>query len=344
MQSHHHTDVSPSRLEWVLMALIWWLFLAMVQVDWTVPWFEPDLRPNRPAPLSALFLPLVFLLHTYWLIPHYVRTRQWGRYALSLIALCVLPELIRAAMYSNGSAATFRQALVGRDSLLFATLSPVTPALLLSFAYRFTRDWWRYQRRIEQLETQRLRQEVQALKAQIDPHFLFNNLQALDELISSDREDARTYLSALSNTCRYLIQSANRELVLWSEEWTFVQDYLHLLEVRFGDVYQFDVAGDPRSVTDSMIPPTSLQQLVENAVKHNQGLPGQPLRVTIRIEPHQVAVSNQLRPRVSVRTSLGTGLELLRSRYRLLSDRPVETSQDETTFRVTIPLLEKPKA
>lgn len=326
------------------MALIWWLFLAMVQVDWTAPWFEPDLRPNRPAPLSALFLPLVFLLHTYWLIPRYVRTRKWGRYAVALIGLCLVPEIIRAGLYSLNTATAFRQVLFGRDSLLFATLSPVTPALLLSFAYRFTRDWWRYQRRIEQLETQRLRQEVQALKAQIDPHFLFNNLQALDELISSDREDARIYLTALSNTCRYLIHSAKRDLVPWTEEWTFVQDYLHLLGVRFGDVYQYEVIGDPTSVANRMIPPASLQQLVENAVKHNQGLPGQPLRITIRIEPHQVTVSNQLRPRISVRTSLGTGLDLLRSRYRLLSDRPVEISQNETTFRVTIPLLEKPKA
>jgi len=326
------------------MALIWWFFLAMVQVVWTDPWFDPALRPGHPAPLSALFFPLVFLVHTYWLIPRYVRTRKWGRYVMALIGLCLLPEIGRAGMYSLDPTTSFRQALFGRDSLLFATLSPVVPALLLSFTYRFTRDWWGYQRRIEQLETQQLRQEVQALKAQIDPHFLFNNLQALDELIPEEGEQAHTYLRALSNACRYLIQSAKRELVPWSEEWSFVQDYLHLLRVRFGDVYQFEVVGDPEAVTDRMIPPTSLQQLVENAVKHNQGLPGQPLVVTIHIEAGQVGVSNPLRPRVSATPSLGSGLDLLRNRYRLLSDRPVGIQQDETTFRVTIPLLPSPEA
>ena len=230
MASHQPTDLSPSRLEWIVMGLVWWLFLAMVQVNWTDPWFEPDLRPNRPAPLSALFLPLVFLLHTYWLIPRYVRTRKWWRYTVALIGICLIPEVIRAGLYSLNTATAFRQVLFGRDSLLFATLSPVIPALLLSFAYRFTRDWWRYQRRIEQLETQQLRQEVQALKAQIDPHFLFNNLQALDELIPKEGADTRAYLRALSNACRYLIQSAKREVVPWPEEWDFVQDYLHLLK------------------------------------------------------------------------------------------------------------------
>ncbi len=322
------------------MALVWWFFLSMVQVDWAAPWFDPALRPGHPAPLSALFFPLVFLLHTYWLIPRYVRTRRWGQYGLALIGLCLIPEIVRAGLYSLDGA-TFRQALFGRDSLLFATLSPVIPALLLSFAYRFARDWWGYQRRIDELETQQLRREVQVLKAQIDPHFLFNNLQALDELIPDDGVDARAYLRALSDACRYLIQSAKRELVPWTEEWSFLQDYLHLLDVRFGDVYQFEVVGDPDAVSNRLIPPTSLQQLVENAVKHNQGLPGQPLEVTIRIEAEQVIVSNPLRPRAHTRPGLGIGLELLRNRYRLLSDRPVSIFQDETTFRIIIPLLQR---
>jgi len=340
MAGHHHTDLSPSRLEWIIMALVWWFFLSMVQVDWTAPWFEPDLRPDRPAPLSALFVPLVFLLHTYWLIPRFVRTRKWGRYALALIVLCLVPEMIRAGLYSIPEDISFRQALSSRDSLLFATLSPVIPAVLLSFAYRFARDWWGYQRRIVQLETQQLRQEVQAMKAQIDPHFLFNNLQALDELIPAEGERARVYLHALSNASRYLIQSAKQEVVPWHKEWAFVQDYLHLLEVRFGEVYQCRVEGDPTRVADRTIPPTSLQQLVENAVKHNQGLPGKPLRITIYIESDRVHVSNPLRPRANARPSMGTGLELLRSRYQLLTDRPVEVFQDGAVFRVTIPLLD----
>ncbi len=121
------------------MALVWWFFLAMVQVDWVAPWFDPGLRPGNPAPLSALFFPLVFFIHTYWLIPRYVRTRRWGRYTLALLGLYLLPELVRAGLYSLNPTLTFRQALFGRDSLLFATLSPVVPALLLSFAYRFAR-------------------------------------------------------------------------------------------------------------------------------------------------------------------------------------------------------------
>lgn len=331
--------------EWILHGLVWWFYLTMVNIDLTSNWFDASLRPDRPAPLSALLLPVYFYLHGLWLIPRFLRKRRIGRYLLYTALLLLIPEVIRAALYtkflSTGTAgwAAFRQNLWGRDSLVFATLSPALPGLILSFAWRFSRDWWVYGRHLEQLETQRLRQELRQLKAQVDPHFLFNNLNTLDELIEQDRATAQTYLRALARIYRYLLQTAETDVVPLDQEWAFLQDYLYLLRIRYGDAYQFRQEVDAHLMPQWFIPPATLQQLVANVVQHNAGDPQHPLITTIRMAGNNLECTNPIRPKATPSSSLGTGLENIKQRFRLLAIQPVRITANDV-FTVHLPRIE----
>ena len=331
--------------EWVLHGLVWWFYLTMVNIDLTSSWFNASVRPGRPAPLSALLLPVYFYLHGLWLIPRFLRKRRMGRYLLYTTLLLLIPEFIRAALYTKflttntAGWAAFRQNLWGRDSLLFATLSPALPGLILSFAWRFSRDWWVYGRHLEQLETQRLRQELRQLKAQVDPHFLFNNLNTLDELIEQDATTAQNYLRTLARIYRYLLQTADSDVVPLTQEWAFLQDYLYLLRIRYGDAYIFRHEVDAHEMPHWLIPPATLQQLVANVVKHNVGNPQHPLITTIRMANNSLECSNPIRPKNTTSPSLGIGLDNIKQRFRLLAAQPVRITSNDV-FTVHLPRIE----
>ena len=190
---------------------------------------------------------------------------------------------------------------------------------------------------IEKKEKEKRESELRILKSQIDPHFLFNNLNTVDSLIDTDPQKAKKYLRTLSQLYRYLIRTKDNEVVLLEDEIEFAKKYVFLIQERFGDTYSFEFK-IKTNISNAMIPPGALQTLLENVTKHNKAIVGKSLETTVEINDKNISVSNAINLKDSNSDSNGTGLQNLAARYSLLSDQEIKIDQGDS-FKVTIPLL-----
>lgn len=177
------------------------------------------------------------------------------------------------------------------------------------------------------------------LKQQINPHFLFNSLNNLDFLVQEQQtERASAFIRKLAGLYRYLLKNEDEPLVPLSEEMRFVGMYVDLVKERFTDglSVESDLPGDLRR----SVVPCSVQQLVENATKHNIVSPDEPLRIRIRTEGDYLVVENNLQPRLSRRSdSTGLGLQNIKQQYLDIAGRKPVVERTQRTFRVKLPLL-----
>jgi hypothetical protein len=191
----------------------------------------------------------------------------------------------------------------------------------------------------EELRTESIRTHYEALKSQLDPHFLFNSMNTLQSLIDIDPSKAGDYVQQLSSVLRYTLQS--KEVVTLAEEMNCVQDYCSMMQIRYGDNLSFDIQMDKR-FDNAKVLPLAVQGLVENAIKHNVISSKQPLVIQIVTKENaQLEVSNAIQPKIKDEGGEGIGLANLVERYRLQWNREVEICDDGKHFKVTIPLIEK---
>ena len=182
--------------------------------------------------------------------------------------------------------------------------------------------------------------ELRNLKAQIDPHFLFNNLNVLRGLIQQDPAEANEYLGRFANLYRFLIRHKDDDFVPLADELRFVDEYVYLLRHRFGTAYDFrtELSADV-DAAGLLVVPGTVQLLVENAIKHNAGDEDAPLLITIGAMATSLTVAHPRRPKRTAIDSLGTGLANLRERYRLLTQQEIAVTDTAATFAVTVPLM-----
>ena len=179
-----------------------------------------------------------------------------------------------------------------------------------------------------------------ALKNQLDPHFLFNSLNVLTSLIEENPDNAQKFTTSLSKVYRYVLEQKSKELVTVDEELNFARTYMSLLKMRFEDSIIFEIP-DKASNPESKVVPLSLQLLLENAVKHNMVTSSKPLHIRIYEDGDHLVVMNNLQPKQIVKKSSGVGLENIKQRYQILSNRKVHINQREKDFAVAIPMLTK---
>ncbi len=192
----------------------------------------------------------------------------------------------------------------------------------------------------ERFKKMSVESQFEALRTQVNPHFLFNSLNTLASLVQSDRETAAEFIHRLSSVYRYMLQHQNDELVTVAEELEFANSYLYLLKTRFDRSIRIGVDIEPRIASQSYIPPVTLQLLIENAIKHNIVSRGKPLTVELFLEGEEwVVVRNTLQRKSQRQPSTRIGLSNIRSRYRYLSRRELQVSDDGEFFTVRLPLL-----
>lgn len=182
--------------------------------------------------------------------------------------------------------------------------------------------------------------QFDALKNQLDPHFLFNSLNVLTSLIEENPAAATKFTTALSKVYRYVLEQKNKELVTVEEELKFAQLYMSLIKMRFEDSILFEIP-EKLSNPEAKVVPLSLQLLLENAVKHNQVTEANKLHISIQEDNGNLVIKNNVQPKSVVKESSGVGLRNIRQRYHLLTNRPVTVQQNDKEFWVTIPLLTK---
>ncbi len=196
------------------------------------------------------------------------------------------------------------------------------------------------QRRLLLAQKAQAESELKSLRAQIDPHFLFNNLNILYALIQHNQQEASHFLSCFSSLYRYLIRHKDADFVSLEEELRFADEYIYLLQHRFGKAYSFHKALPPGPVDTGslLLVPGTLQVLIENVIKHNRGDEDAPLLVVIEIRADELAVRNKIAPKRTPVESTGTGLHNLQERYKLLSGRGLHIYRHDF-FEVTVPVL-----
>lgn len=179
-----------------------------------------------------------------------------------------------------------------------------------------------------------------ALKNQLDPHFLFNSLNVLTSLIEENPDNAQKFTTSLSKVYRYVLEQKNKELVTVDEELEFAKTYMSLLKMRFEDSIDFSMP-ERASNPESRVVPLSLQLLLENAVKHNMVTTSKPLQIRIYENDNNLVVANNLQPKQIVKKSSGVGLSNIMQRYDLLTNKKINISKQANRFEVAIPMLTK---
>jgi two-component system LytT family sensor kinase len=191
----------------------------------------------------------------------------------------------------------------------------------------------------EMLKRESLYAQLDALKTQVNPHFLFNNLNTLVSIIPEDPQRAVDFVQQMSKVYRHILEVKDEHSISLKEELDVMKAYAFLLKTRFGENLEITI-DVPEEKLNKKIIPLSLQILMENAIKHNIVSSEKPLRIDVFAENGRLVVSNNLQKKNQLNESTGIGLDNIRNRYKLLSDKKVHVEENDSSFIVSIPLIE----
>jgi hypothetical protein len=282
-----------------------------------------------------LRLYLRFQDRTAWL------TRPWHRVRLlvGLICLFTIPFTTSALWLW---AALFHDPAANWRAIAMAVVTIVAAVTFITHVYEtlfLVREWESDRQRGERLQRQNVEAELLALRSEVNPHTLFNNLNALSHLVEQGHPRASAFVGALAGSYRYLLRTGSKRLVPLADELALLDQFLSLATIRYADGLRLQVEVDGRAAERWQIPPVVLPELLENAVKHNEFTTDNPLQIEIRLEGDRLTVSHDKRPRRTAATSTGVGLENLAQRFRLTTGVAARWGETGGRFVVMLPLV-----
>ena len=194
----------------------------------------------------------------------------------------------------------------------------------------------------EQLERENIQSQLEGLKNQVNPHFLFNSLNTLSYIIPENSNTAVKFVQKLSKVYRYILEMRDSKVIELREELDFLQSYTFLLKERFSENLNININIPEENLRDKILP-LSLQLLFENAIKHNIISNKKPLTIDVFVEKgQQLVVQNNLQKKRQSYNGTQMGLENIKNRYRFFSDLEVNVFETEEYFTVILPLIKKP--
>ncbi|MDP2888821.1 MAG: histidine kinase [Bacteroidota bacterium] len=203
----------------------------------------------------------------------------------------------------------------------------------------FFQAWKRSFIQAEKLKVEMLAYKYESLRNQINPHFLFNSLNVLSDLVYDDQAMAVKFIQQMSDLFRYVLDSRDKELVPLRDELEFIRSYTFMLKTRFEEKLKIEI--DVEASADDYIVPMSLQLLIENAVKHNEVSEAFPLRISIRKNADSLEVENNMQPKSAGDDSKKTGLKNITQQYAFFSERPIKIITSDERFLVRLPILKR---
>lgn len=207
---------------------------------------------------------------------------------------------------------------------------------LISNAVMFFKNWKEAAVQQEKLKREQLALQYETLKSQVNPHFLFNNLNSLTSLISTNPDKAIDFVKKLSEVYRYVLDQKDHELVGLDTELKFLESYVFLQKIRFGTNLDVQIEVNPMNYK---VIPLSVQMLVENAIKHNEISDKKPLQIRVFSSDDQyLTVENRLQKKTGSEGT-GSGIQNISDRYEFFTNRKVNISFNSERFRISIPLL-----
>ncbi len=190
----------------------------------------------------------------------------------------------------------------------------------------------------EELQRKNTQAQLESLKSQVNPHFLFNSLNTLISVIPEDSDTAVKFTENLSSVYRYILEIREKELIPLRDELECIDAYRYLLSIRFGDHVRFEF-DDLDDLSGKYIVPLAIQMVVENAIKHNVVSQSRPLTISIKMEGNKLKVCNNLQIKTQKVPSTGVGLKNIEKRYKLLAKRNIKVEKREDIFCIYLPIL-----
>jgi len=270
--------------------------------------------------------------------------RPWRRLGvlLALISLYTIPAALALLWLwraVTGDPGTRAHALT---TAIFAVVAFVVAITHVYETVFLLRDWESDRLRSARVEQARLQTELESLGREVDPHFLFNNLNALAHLVDQRSAAASGFVHTLSASYRYVLDCRGRSLVPLADELAALDRYRTLADIRYGGGIRLVVQVSPAEAGQLCLPPVSLAELFQNALKHNTVSPDRPLDILVRVDGTTLRFENERRPGPKPACSTGTGLANLRERFRIATGRAAEWTAEEHRFVVWLPLLKDP--
>lgn len=300
----------------------WNVFLITLIYTYTLSYSCSFISAKLDPILSWLHQPFrKFLLHFFTL----------GLF--SFIISAILFYIFARILFGGGEWLTWSAVL--NQAKVPALISIAISAIFTS--NDFLRNWKYEAVRAERLEKEKIASQYESLRNQVNPHFLFNSLNALSELVYENQELAVKYIRQLSEVYRYVLDSRNQEVVPVHEELTFLESFIFLQKIRFGDNLKINLSVSDRA--NQFILPLSMQLLFENAIKHNIISSDEPLEISIYDDADFLVMKNRVNKKKSTGEGSGIGLENIISRYKYLTEKPVIVQEENGYFIVKIPIL-----
>jgi len=207
----------------------------------------------------------------------------------------------------------------------------------LYLAYLYSKENNKYRIEINEYDKALASSKIQQLKAQLNPHFLFNNLNTLDQLIEEDKDKASNFLHHFSELYRYSLITSEKKLVSLQEEIQFTKSYFKLMEEKYLGYYSLEINQNNMS-PEAIVPPFCLQVLVENAIEHNLGLIENPVHINISINENIQVTNNKIVKQYNKKTG-GRALKNLSTQFALLGSNDIVIEENNTHFKVTLPFI-----
>ena len=226
---------------------------------------------------------------------------------------------------------------------IYAFITLAINFIIMSFLYSdyLVKYWEKSIKANEALKRENLLAEYEALKSQVNPHFLFNSLNTLTGVVEKSQEKATEYINKLSMIYRYVLDHRNKDLIPLQEEMNFLNDFIYLSKIRYGKGL---LVQNQVTVSRIMIVPMALQLLLENAIKHNVISLEEPLTVNLYTIDGYICMQNNFQPKSSIQKTNRVGLENLTKRYEYLCKKIVEIEKTDAYFEVRIPIIKEDKA
>ena len=310
------------------------------------------LRARREEMLSSLLVLLGSFINAFlsWLWIQYIIQRNrpagYGWKALVAVTGCIVVSIALFYLLRDVAEVRNRMEVLQRSMkavyFLLVARGLILGGFLYFIAFLLRMSALSQQSRLEnaRLKQENLQARLSLLQEQISPHFLFNSLGTLRTMVQEP--PAREFIQRLSEVYRYLLGSRMADMVELKAELDFTQAYLHILRERFEDALIADIQ-IPAAYYNKTIPPSTLQLLIENAVKHNVATIETPLRIRIFVDgADRLVVSNSLQRKTVANESpgTGTGLSNIRERYRILTGSDISIKEEVDGFSVSVFLLD----
>lgn len=308
-------------------------FLLRRQLDWYI--FTPEAAVVSLVSACILFVILNFFMERWQKSPVFSLQEISKIVSVSVVLFLIVMKLLgllTALIFD-----TFERNFNSKTLVLSIGTNLMDAFIYGSFflAHYYYRKYKKNQIEIAKFNQALAETKINQLKAQLNPHFLFNNLNVLDQLIEEDKYQASEFLNEFAEIYRYVLQVSDQKIISIGEELAFVQKYFNLMKHKYGNAYVLEFESE--SFNGNIVPLT-LQLLLENALQHNLGKESAPITIRISIKD-VITVTNNSIAKLHSKATSGRALINLKEQYGMLSKSPIEITRTASNFSVTVPII-----